>query len=60
MDASTKTLPPCYLSPEKFPFQFSSSLGDAHILPKVEDSGRWENIPVCLPPLLTKEKVVKR
>jgi hypothetical protein len=60
MDASTKILPPCYLSPEKFLFQFSSSLGDAHILPKVEDSGRWENIPVCLSHLLTKEKVVRR
>jgi Glycosyltransferase family 92 len=27
--------------------------GDQHILPKVEDSGRWENIPICKPSLLT-------
>lgn len=23
--------------------------GDKHILPKLDDSGRWENIPICLP-----------
>lgn len=23
--------------------------GDRHILPKLNDSGRWENIPICLP-----------
>jgi Glycosyltransferase family 92 len=25
--------------------------GDDHILPKIEDSGRWENIPICKPSL---------
>ena len=25
--------------------------GDAHVLPEVEASGRWENIPVCAPPM---------
>jgi Glycosyltransferase family 92 len=24
--------------------------GPAHVLPRVEASGRWENIPICLPP----------
>lgn len=26
--------------------------GENHTLPKIEDSGRWENIPICLPSLL--------
>jgi hypothetical protein len=27
--------------------------GDQHILPRIEDSGRWENIPICKPSLMT-------
>ena len=27
--------------------------GDNHLLPKIEDSGRWENIPICKPSLMT-------
>mmetsp|Transcript_21492 Transcript_21492/g.40129 ORF Transcript_21492/g.40129 Transcript_21492/m.40129 type:complete len:348 (+) Transcript_21492:79-1122(+) len=27
--------------------------GDNHILPKIKDSGRWENIPICKPTPLT-------
>lgn len=27
-----------------------------HILPKIEDSGRWQNIPICKPTLLTYGK----
>ena len=27
--------------------------GDSHLLPRVKDSGRWENIPVCMPSLIT-------
>ena len=38
--------------------------GEEHILPKLEDSGRWENIPICKPSLMTYEpqalKVPKR
>ena len=35
--------------------------GDGHILPQIEDSGRWENIPVCKPSLMTYEpEVLKR
>ncbi|MGK3745967.1 MAG: hypothetical protein ACI90V_012828 [Bacillariaceae sp.] len=52
--------PPRYGSPDRFlppryqPLHtnnFTASLewGDAHILPRIEDSGRWENIPICLP-----------
>ena len=52
--------PPRYGAPDRFlapKFQegkahnFSVSLewGDSHVLPRVEDSGRWENIPICLP-----------
>jgi hypothetical protein len=30
--------------------------GTNHILPRIEDSGRWTNIPICLPSLLQYEK----
>lgn len=30
--------------------------GDNHVLPLVEESGRWSNIPVCLPPGPSAEK----
>eukprot|EP00538_Stauroneis_constricta_P004520 CAMPEP_0119557640 /NCGR_PEP_ID=MMETSP1352-20130426/9249_1 /TAXON_ID=265584 /ORGANISM="Stauroneis constricta, Strain CCMP1120" /LENGTH=834 /DNA_ID=CAMNT_0007604777 /DNA_START=262 /DNA_END=2766 /DNA_ORIENTATION=- len=30
--------------------------GKQHILPKVEDSGRWENIPICRPSLMEYEE----
>mmetsp|Transcript_2659 Transcript_2659/g.3081 ORF Transcript_2659/g.3081 Transcript_2659/m.3081 type:complete len:825 (-) Transcript_2659:150-2624(-) len=26
--------------------------GETHLIPKVKDSGRWENLPICLPPRL--------
>ena len=29
--------------------------GDNHILPAIQDSGRWENIPICKPSLMTYE-----
>jgi hypothetical protein len=29
--------------------------GEEHILPKLEESGRWENIPICKPSLMTYE-----
>lgn len=29
--------------------------GDQHILPKIKDAGRWENIPICKPSMLTYE-----
>jgi hypothetical protein len=28
---------------------------DGHLLPLVEDSGRWENVPICLPSLMQYE-----
>ena len=33
--------------------------GKEHVLPKINDSGRWENIPICLPSLMQHD-VVKR
>lgn len=27
--------------------------GDNHLLPRIQDSGRWENIPICKPSLMT-------
>eukprot|EP00980_Cylindrotheca_fusiformis_P000717 scaffold168_cov124-Cylindrotheca_fusiformis.AAC.17 len=59
MDATTKSLPPCYLNAENLTTKFSSSVGEAHLLPKIEDSGRWENIPICLPKQLSKEAVAR-
>jgi len=35
------------------PFDASVEWGDEHILPRVEDSGRYENIPICKPTLQT-------
>jgi hypothetical protein len=60
--------PPRYGSPGSFlPPRYSEFInrtsefnahvewGDSHILPKIEDSGRWENIPICKPSLMTYE-----
>ncbi|KAL7470247.1 hypothetical protein ACHAXS_010487 [Conticribra weissflogii] len=33
--------------------------GDSHVLPLVEASGRWSNIPVCYPPKLEERKNVQ-
>ena len=62
--------PPRYGPPDEFlsPF-YSASMkkqsrssfdphkewGGNHILPEIEDSGRWENFPVCKPSLMTYE-----
>jgi hypothetical protein len=32
-------------------FDVTKEWGDKHVLPKIEDSGRWENIPICRPSL---------
>ena len=34
-------------------FDASVEWGSDHILPRIEDSGRWENIPICKPTLMT-------
>ena len=34
-------------------FDTNAEWGDSHLLPRAEDSGRWENIPVCMPSLMT-------
>lgn len=36
--------------------QFDPKLvwGDVHVLPRVEASGRWSNIPICMPSLTSK------
>jgi hypothetical protein len=33
--------------------------GKEHVLPKIEDSGRWENIPVCMPSLIQYNVISK-
>ena len=49
--------PTTYLPPrlyhEKNSWDPKLEWGDHHILPKIEDSGRWENIPICKPSLMT-------
>ena len=58
--------PPRYGRPDRFfpprysefqnkddPFDAEVEWGDHHILPRIEDSGRWENIPICKPSLMT-------
>jgi hypothetical protein len=37
-------------------FDPSLEWGEHHVLPKIENSGRWENIPICKPTLLTYGK----
>ena len=47
-----------YESPYIGTFKTDVEWGNDHILPKLEDSGRWENIPVCKPSLMTYEPQV--
>jgi len=42
-------------TPEKVRFDPDKEWGKDHILPTLEDSGRWENIPICKPSLMTYE-----
>jgi hypothetical protein len=49
-------LPPYYKEFREEGFDPAKEWGDKHILPKIEDSGRWENIPICKPTLLTYGK----
>jgi len=50
-------LPPYYRKdfPSNDPFDATKEWGDKHILPAIEDSGRWQNIPICKPSLMTYE-----
>jgi hypothetical protein len=52
--ASNQFFPPWYRNHEdkKAPFNTTKQWG-THILPSIEDSGRWENIPICAPSLMT-------
>jgi hypothetical protein len=40
------------------PFDADKEWGTHHILPRLEDSGRWENIPICQSSLMTYEPQV--
>lgn len=71
MDVIPIRTPPRYGPPNRFfppwyknlqvkkasPHYFDPSVewGDQHILPRIEDAGRWENIPICQPSLMTYE-----
>lgn len=51
-------LPPYYkdfIHPSRA-FDATKEWGNDHILPIIEDSGRWTNIPICKPSLLTYGK----
>jgi hypothetical protein len=52
---SASFFPPHYSGYKKHENTFFSQTmyGTDHILPKVEDSGRWENIPICQPSWMT-------
>jgi len=58
--------PPRYTPPKEFfppRYNFKGAIdqlfvaddvfGKEHVLPKIDESGRWENIPVCMPSLMT-------
>ena len=51
-------LPPYYkdFESKNMPFDAVVEWGDQHILPAIDDSGRWENIPICKPSHLTYEQ----
>jgi Glycosyltransferase family 92 len=54
---SNEFLQPKYADrlPEKLEDRFDPGLewGNSHVLPRIEDSGRWENFPICKPTLRT-------
>ena len=52
-----QTLPESYRCSNQC-FNTSIEWGEHHILPKIADSGRWENIPICQPSLMTYEPEV--
>lgn len=47
--APNSFLPPKYQQGKTYDFSVEEEWGESHILPRVEHSGRWENIPICLP-----------
>ena len=47
--APDRFLPPRFQEEKPHNFTVSMEWGDSHILPRVVDSGRWENIPICRP-----------
>ena len=47
--APNRFLPPYYQDQNRNNFSVAEEWGEAHILPKIQDSGRWENIPICQP-----------
>ncbi|KAL9180182.1 hypothetical protein ACHAXT_008152 [Thalassiosira profunda] len=65
--------PPRYTPPREFlqpKYEFDQSSlenlfipdiewGKEHVLPKIDESGRWENIPVCMPSLMAHGIVPK-
>jgi hypothetical protein len=47
--APGRFLPPYYQDSNHNNFSVAEEWGSDHVLPRIEDSGRWENIPICLP-----------
>lgn len=45
---------------ESLRFDADREWGDEHILPEIEDSGRWENIPICLPSFMQYQQPIER
>jgi hypothetical protein len=52
----TEFLPPKYLGVTPTGYNATLEWGeDGYILPEIESSGRWANIPICRPPLKEKQ-----
>ena len=47
--APDRFLAPRYQEGKAHNFSVPLEWGDSHVLPRIKDSGRWENIPICLP-----------
>ncbi|MGH3055329.1 MAG: glycosyltransferase family 92 protein, partial [Gaiellaceae bacterium] len=50
----TVFLPPRFEMTHRATFDPIKEWGENHVLPDIESSGRWENLPICKPPLMQK------
>ena len=59
--APNEFLPPYYkdFRDSNKAFNVTTEWGNSHILPQIQDSGRWANIPICKPTLQTYGKPSK-
>ena len=41
------------------PYDSKVAWGQSHVLPRVEASGRWSNIPICIPPTVEEQLAMR-